>query len=75
MFPECFRRVSYPNRFSEIRLPAIAAASRGLLYQATNLKKQRVAMLLPGVELDNSRENHAPYGSSKTLISAMSFPP
>jgi ABC-type branched-subunit amino acid transport system substrate-binding protein len=34
-----------------------------LLYQATNLKKQRVAMLLPGVELNNSKENYAPYSS------------
>jgi ABC-type branched-subunit amino acid transport system substrate-binding protein len=34
-----------------------------LLYQATNLKKQRVATLLPGVELNNSKENYAPYSS------------
>jgi branched-chain amino acid transport system substrate-binding protein len=34
-----------------------------LLYQATNFKKDRVAMLLPGVELNNSKEDHAPYHS------------
>jgi len=34
-----------------------------LLHQATNFKKQRVAMLLPGVELNNSKENYAPYSS------------
>jgi branched-chain amino acid transport system substrate-binding protein len=34
-----------------------------LLYQATNFKKDRVAMLLPGVELNNSKEDHAPYDS------------
>jgi branched-chain amino acid transport system substrate-binding protein len=34
-----------------------------LLYQATNFKKQRVAMLLPGVELNNSKENYAPDSS------------
>jgi branched-chain amino acid transport system substrate-binding protein len=34
-----------------------------LLYQATNFKKDRVAMLLPGVELNNSNEDHAPYHS------------
>src|SRR6267142_1004306 len=34
-----------------------------LLYQATNFKKDRVAMLLPGVELNNSKEDYAPYRS------------
>jgi ABC-type branched-subunit amino acid transport system substrate-binding protein len=34
-----------------------------LLNQATSFKKDRVAMLLPGVELNNSKENYAPYGS------------
>ena len=34
-----------------------------LLYQAANFKKERVAMLLPGVELNNSKEDYAPYHS------------
>ena len=34
-----------------------------LLYQATNFKKDRLAMLLPGVELNNSKEDYAPYRS------------
>ena len=34
-----------------------------LLQQATNFKKERVAMLLPGVELNNSRADYAPYRS------------
>src|SRR6267142_283337 len=34
-----------------------------LLNQATSFKKDRVAMLLPGVELNNSKEDYAPYRS------------
>jgi branched-chain amino acid transport system substrate-binding protein len=34
-----------------------------LLHQATNFKGDRVAMLLPGVELNNSKEDYAPYHS------------
>jgi hypothetical protein len=34
-----------------------------LLNQATSFKKDRVAMLLPGVELDNSKQDYAPYRS------------
>ena len=34
-----------------------------LLHQATNFKKERVAMLLPGVELNNSKADYAPYRS------------
>ncbi|HEY3891335.1 MAG TPA: hypothetical protein VGM00_05190 [Bradyrhizobium sp.] len=34
-----------------------------LLNEATNFKKDRVAMLLPGVELDNSKGDYAPYRS------------
>jgi ABC-type branched-subunit amino acid transport system substrate-binding protein len=32
-----------------------------LLYQATNFQKERVAMLLPGVELNNSKEDYASF--------------
>lgn len=34
-----------------------------LLLQATSFKNEHVAMLLPGVELSNSKENYAPYAS------------
>ena len=34
-----------------------------LLAQATNFKSERVTMLLPGVELNNSKEDYAPYRS------------
>lgn len=34
-----------------------------LLYQASNFQKERVAMLLPGVEFNNSKENYTPYRS------------
>ena len=32
-----------------------------LLRKATNFKGERVAMLLPGVQLNNSKEDYAPY--------------
>jgi ABC-type branched-subunit amino acid transport system substrate-binding protein len=32
-----------------------------LLYQATNFQKERVAMLLPGLELNNSKEDYASF--------------
>lgn len=34
-----------------------------LLAQATSFNKERVGMLLPGIELTNSKENYAPYRS------------
>jgi branched-chain amino acid transport system substrate-binding protein len=39
-----------------------------LLNQATSFKKDRVAMLLPGVELSNSKEDYAPYRSLRMAI-------
>jgi ABC-type branched-subunit amino acid transport system substrate-binding protein len=39
-----------------------------LLHQATNFKGDRVAMLLPGVQLNNSKEDYAPYRSLRMAI-------
>jgi branched-chain amino acid transport system substrate-binding protein len=39
-----------------------------LLAQATSFNKERVGMLLPGIELTNSRENYAPYRSLRMAI-------
>ena len=36
--------------------------------QATSFNKERVGMLLPGIELTNSRENYAPYRSLRMAI-------
>ena len=39
-----------------------------LLSQATSFNKERVGMLLPGIELTNSKENYAPYRSLRMAI-------
>ena len=39
-----------------------------LLAQATRFNKERVGMLLPGIELTNSKENYAPYRSLRMAI-------
>ncbi len=39
-----------------------------LLAQATSFNKERVGMLLPGIELSNSKENYAPYRSLRMAI-------
>jgi ABC-type branched-subunit amino acid transport system substrate-binding protein len=39
-----------------------------LLAQATSFSKERVGMLLPGIELTNSKENYAPYRSLRMAI-------
>jgi ABC-type branched-subunit amino acid transport system substrate-binding protein len=39
-----------------------------LLAQATSFNKERVGMLLPGIELTNSKENYAPYRSLRMAI-------
>jgi hypothetical protein len=39
-----------------------------LLAQATSFNKERVGMLLPGIELTNSNENYAPYRSLRMAI-------
>jgi branched-chain amino acid transport system substrate-binding protein len=39
-----------------------------LLTQTTSLNKERVGMLLPGIELTNSRENYAPYRNLRMAI-------
>jgi branched-chain amino acid transport system substrate-binding protein len=39
-----------------------------LLAQATSFNKERVGMLLPGIELTNSKENYAPYRTLRMAI-------
>jgi len=39
-----------------------------LLNQATNFNKERVGMLLPGIELTNSKENYAPYRTLRMAV-------
>jgi branched-chain amino acid transport system substrate-binding protein len=39
-----------------------------LLAQATSFNKDRVGMLLPGIELTNSKENYAPYRALRMAI-------
>jgi len=39
-----------------------------LLAQATSFDKERVGMLLPGIELTNSKENYSPYRSLRMAI-------
>jgi ABC-type branched-subunit amino acid transport system substrate-binding protein len=39
-----------------------------LLTQATSFKKDRVGMLLPGVELNNSKDDYAPYRTLRMAI-------
>jgi branched-chain amino acid transport system substrate-binding protein len=39
-----------------------------LLAQATSFNKERVGMLLPGIELTNSKENYAPYKSLRMAV-------
>ncbi|TWB88986.1 ABC-type branched-subunit amino acid transport system substrate-binding protein [Bradyrhizobium macuxiense] len=39
-----------------------------LLAQATSFNKDRVDMLLPGIELTNSKENHAPYRALRMAV-------
>ncbi|QOZ28041.1 ABC transporter substrate-binding protein [Bradyrhizobium sp. CCBAU 51753] len=39
-----------------------------LLAQATSFNKERVGMLLPGIELSNSKENFAPYRTLRMAI-------
>ncbi|QPF87383.1 ABC transporter substrate-binding protein [Bradyrhizobium genosp. L] len=39
-----------------------------LLAQATSFSKERVGMLLPGIELTNSKDNYAPYRSLRMAI-------
>ncbi|MFB9269742.1 ABC transporter substrate-binding protein [Bradyrhizobium erythrophlei] len=39
-----------------------------LLAQATSFNKERVGMLLPGIELTNSKDNYAPYRSLRMAI-------
>src|SRR6266478_3128082 len=39
-----------------------------LLVQATSFNKERVGMLLPGIELTNSKENYAPYKSLRMAV-------
>ncbi len=41
---------------------------QNLLAQATSFNKERVGMLLPGIELSNSKENYAPYRSLRMAI-------
>ena len=50
-------------------LPARTSfAAESLLAQATSFNKERVGMLLPGIELSNSKENYAPYRSLRMAI-------
>jgi hypothetical protein len=39
-----------------------------LLALATSFNKERVGMLLPGIELTNSKENYAPYRSLRMAV-------
>jgi len=39
-----------------------------LLAQATTFNKERVGMLLPGIELTNSKENYAPYRTLRMAV-------
>jgi branched-chain amino acid transport system substrate-binding protein len=39
-----------------------------LLAQATSFNKERIGMLLPGIELSNSKENYAPYRNLRMAI-------
>jgi len=39
-----------------------------LLTQATTFNKERVGMLLPGIELTNSKENYAPYRTLRMAV-------
>jgi branched-chain amino acid transport system substrate-binding protein len=39
-----------------------------LLNQATTFNKERVGMLLPGIELSNSKENYAPYRALRMAV-------
>jgi branched-chain amino acid transport system substrate-binding protein len=39
-----------------------------LLAQATSFNKERVGMLLPGIELTNSKDNYAPYRSLRMAV-------
>jgi ABC-type branched-subunit amino acid transport system substrate-binding protein len=39
-----------------------------LLAQATSFNRERVGMLLPGIELSNSKENYAPYHSLRMAV-------
>ena len=39
-----------------------------LLNQATGFNKERVDMLLPGIELTNSKEDYAPYRSLRMAV-------
>jgi ABC-type branched-subunit amino acid transport system substrate-binding protein len=39
-----------------------------LLAQATSFNKERVSMLLPGIELTNSKENYAPYRTLRMAV-------
>jgi ABC-type branched-subunit amino acid transport system substrate-binding protein len=39
-----------------------------LLNQATSFNKDRVSMLLPGIELTNSRENYSPYSTLRMAV-------
>jgi branched-chain amino acid transport system substrate-binding protein len=39
-----------------------------LLAQATSFDKQRVGMLLPGIELTNSKDNYSPYHSLRMAV-------
>ncbi|MCP3465524.1 ABC transporter substrate-binding protein [Bradyrhizobium sp. CCGUVB23] len=39
-----------------------------LLAQATGFNKERVGMLLPGIELTNSKDNYAPYRSLRMAV-------
>jgi branched-chain amino acid transport system substrate-binding protein len=39
-----------------------------LLVQATSLNKEPVHMLLPGIDLTNSKENYAPYRTLRMAI-------
>jgi branched-chain amino acid transport system substrate-binding protein len=39
-----------------------------LLAQATSFNKERVGMLLPGIELTNSKENYAPYRTLRMAV-------
>jgi len=38
------------------------------LAQATSFNNERVGMLLPGIELTNSKENYAPYRSLRMAV-------
>jgi len=39
-----------------------------LLDKATSFKKDRVAMLLPGVELNNAKDDYAPYRALRMAV-------